>query len=500
MKETFFESFRIPQKESKERKFENLKSIEEVFLEKESEFFDKSEKKILEIKDPKERTSKFKKLKTLALTTAIALGIVFGGHKIKEKIEKAREIDIVELLEKPPTKKIEIEKIEGVYSKIKEIFEKEKIEELEKKLEFLEKEYGEGVIPNYRGNLKEVRFLIHTIENLIKKGERKEKIFSSQLGEYFYEQAKEWIPLTKEEKLKIAKEHQVKIENFDQSRIPEINNEKIRQILLGKDFLPLLASVDEIKYIPITPGKGVKGTFRTEFSFSTERRLTLRSIIEIFGSEEEGKMLLPGGEIRDYLKPLHLTLEDISSTLIHEIAHANDWRSSRILSIPEKIQFLYEATQMIKKNHNISKFIHSTFKILDEATKKDIDTYTYEEFKKDEVLRGAKPEELDLKMIEYAKRYFEDKDRLASFIFSPLDIRPKDFEELKKDKQQNLINLGFKVFKKEVLLPSITRLKYEKAVEYWAEGLAMFLDSKRKNLLPKEHQEFFEKWYKKIIE
>jgi Trm5-related predicted tRNA methylase len=60
-----------------------------------------------------------------------------------------------------------------------------------------------------------MRFLIHTIENLIKKGERKEKIFSSPLGEDFYEKAKEWIPLTKEEKLKIAKEHQVEIKNFD---------------------------------------------------------------------------------------------------------------------------------------------------------------------------------------------------------------------------------------------------------------------------------------------
>jgi hypothetical protein len=240
--------------------------------------------------------------------------------------------------------------------------------------------------------------------------------------------------------------------------------------------------------------------------FFTER-LTLKSVVEIFGFEEEGKMLLSHGEIGVYLKPLHLTLEDISSTLIHEIAHANDWERSRILSIPERIQFLYEATQMIKKNHNISKFIHSTFQIWNEVIKKDIDTYTYEEFKEDEAFRlflttqlGIKPEELDFKMIEYAKRYFKDKDRLAPFIFSPLDIRVEDFEELKKDKQQNLINLGFKVFKKEILSPFITRLKYEKVGEYWAEGLAMFLDSKRKNLLPKEHQKFFEKWYKKIIE
>jgi hypothetical protein len=512
MKENFFESFRAPQKESKERKFENLKSIEEIFLEKESEFFDKSEKKILEIKDPKERTSKFKKLKTLVLTTTIALGIVFGGlYKIKEKIEKDKETEIVELyLKKPPTEKIEREKIEEVYLKIKKIFEeKEKIEELEKKLKLLEKEYEENPdLEKYRNELEEMRLLIHVIENLIKKGERKEKIFSSRLGEYLYENAKKWIPLTKEEKLKIAKEHQVKIENFDQSLIPEINNEKIRQILLREDFLILSASVDEIKYIPIIPEKDLRGTCITKIVFSPERVSTLTTVVEIFGLEDTGmQLLLRGGEVRDYLKPLHLTLEDISSTLIHEIAHANDWRNSRILSTPEKIQFLYEATQIIKKNHNISKFIHATFSILDEATKKDIKTYTYEEFKKDEALQlllstmfGIKPEELDFKMIEYAKRYFEDKDRLAHFIFSPLDIRLKDFEELKKDKPQYLINLGFQVFKKEILLPSLTELKYKKVVEYWAEGLAMFLDPKRKNLLPKEHQKFFEKWYKKIIE
>jgi hypothetical protein len=137
MKENFFESFKNVQQESKERKIENLNPTE-FFFKKENEFFDGAEEKILKIPDSKEKISKFQKLKTLVLTTTIALGIVFGREKLvfgEKLIEKSKD-QTAELI-----KQKEIEKSYETYLKIKEILTSERIKDLKEKIEFLKVVY-----------------------------------------------------------------------------------------------------------------------------------------------------------------------------------------------------------------------------------------------------------------------------------------------------------------------------------------------------------------------
>jgi hypothetical protein len=517
MKEKFFESFKIAQKELKERKIESL-NPEELFFKKENEFFERAEEKILKIPDSKERTSKFQKLKTLALTTTIALGIVFKGEKLvfgEKLIEKPTKIQTAEVIDPK-----EIEKSYEAYSKIKEILTPERIKDLEEKIKFLKERYkGETDFPDYSFDLGKIKSLLITIESLSKSKQEKEKIFSSEFVKTFIKEGKKWIPLTKEEKLKRAKEHKLNL------KLEEGNNnlkETLNELLLKEDLAPFLISVDEIRVIDTSSeffGVHLGGAFEPRKCFN-----------------EKEKLVCQHNTVTIYPKIASLARGRIQEIVIHEIAHTNDWVHSRILSIPEKIDLFYEATKMVenyppyflktsfevfsraekflknvlkmesiedcKKDQSCLEFLKETIKESKEIEKKDIDTAMIELLRKEiqncqtveEFLEkvGVKNlEEFDSEEIESAKKAFEDLKRIFE--------NDKSIGKLDKEEKDFLISLGFKVFQKKAE-PLLLRFKNIKVKEYWAEGMSMYFDPERRKYLPEVHQKFFEKWYKKIIE
>jgi predicted RNA-binding protein with EMAP domain len=517
MKETFFESFKTVQKELKERKVENL-NPEELFFKKENEFFEKAEEKISKIPDSKERTSKFQKLKTLALTTTIALGIVFKGEKLvfgERLIEKPAEIKTAEVIEQK-----EIEKNYETYLKIKEILTPERIKDLDEKIKFLKERYkGETDFPDYSHKLEKIKLLLNTVETLSKSEKKKEEIFSSELVKSLINEAKDWLPLTKEEKLKRAKEHKP---NLKLEGINDNLKETLNELLSREDLAPFLISVDEIKVID-TPseffGAYLGGAFETRNCFN-----------------EKEKIVCQHNTVTIYPKMAFFGPGGLQGIVIHEIAHANDWVHSRVLSIPEKIDFFYDATRIVEnyppyflktsfeifsrlekslkdvlkmesiedceKDQSCLEFLKKTIKEPKEIEKKDIDVtmiellrkeiqncQTVEEFFEKVGVKNLK--EFDSEEIEGAKKAFEDLKRIFE--------NDKSIEKLAKEEKDFLISLGFKLFQKKVE-PLLLGLKNIKVKEYWAEGMSIYFDPERRKYLPEVHQEFFEKWYKKIIE
>jgi hypothetical protein len=517
MKENFFESFKAVQKESKERKIENLTPTE-VFFKKESEFFDMAEEQILKTPDSKEKISKFQKLKTLALTTTIALGIVFKGEKLvfgEGLIEKPAEIKTAEVIEQK-----EIEKNYETYFKIKETLTPERIRDLKNKMKYLKDTYGNSTdFPDYSRQLDKIESLLNTVETLSKSGKKKEEIFSSELVKSLINEAKDWLPLPKEEKLKRAKEHKLNL------KLEERNDnlkETLNELLSREDLAPFLISVDEIKVID-TPseffGVHLGGVFEPRNCFN-----------------EKEKLVCQHNTVTIYPKSAFLFKGGIQEIVIHEIAHANDWIHSRVLSIPEKIDLFYEATKTVenyppyflktsfeafsraekslkdvlkmesiedcKKDQSCLEFLKLTIQESKEIEKKDIDTtmiellrkeiqncQTVEEFLEKVGVKNLK--EFNSEEIESAKKAFEYLKRIFE--------NDKSIEKLAKEEKDFLISLGFKVFQKKVE-SSLLGFKNIEVKEYWAEGMSIYLDPERRKYLPKVHQEFFEKWYKKIIE
>jgi hypothetical protein len=522
MKENFFKSFKAVQKESKERKIENLTPTE-VFFEKESEFFDRAEDQILKTPDSKEKISKFQKLKTLALTTTIALGIVFKGEKLvfgERLIEKPAEIKTAEVIEQE-----EIEKNYETYSRIKEILTPERIKDLKNKMKYLKDTYGNSTdFPDYSRQLGEIESLLKTIEVLSESGKTKEEIFSSELVKRLIKEAKDWLPLTKEEKLKRAKEHKV---NLNLGNLTEGERESweeiFKELSSSENLCPLLISVDEIKVINIPlkhpfPGSELGGQFESSEKCFEDKRTKVCKEVNTISIFSPSSALFPGGPRR---------------VILHEIAHANDWKYSRILSIPERIDFFYETTQMVEK-YPPDFFLKSTYQhwsMEERVIKEILKISNFGECKKDEVclnhfkditreLKGIDKEKdvdtgmIEAVMIEFAREHIQGSQNVEEFFkklgINPAELNPKEIEdakkilesfkenkELSKEEKDLLIDLGFEVCKRKILFPPLLLIKNNKVKEYWAEGLSIFLD---KATLPKKHQEFFEKWYKKIIE
>jgi hypothetical protein len=521
MKENFFKRFKTVQKESRERKIENLTPTE-VFFKKENEFFDRAEEQILKTPDSREKISKFQKLKTLALTTTIALGIVFKGEKLvfgEKLIEKPAEIKTAEVIEQK-----EIEKNYETYSRIKEVLTQERIKDLKDKMKYLKDTYGNSTdFPDYSRQLGEIESLLKTIEVLSESGKTKEEIFSSELVKRLIKEAKDWLPLTKEEKLKRAKEHKV---NLNLGNLTEGERESweeiFKELSSSENLCPLLISVDEIKVINAPSeffGVNLGGTFEPRNCFN-----------------EKEKIVCQHNTVTIYPKMVFLFQAGILEIVFHEIAHANDWVHSRVLSIPEKIDLFYDATRIVenyppyflktsfetysrlekslknvlkmksieecKKDQFCLEALKETIKEPKEIEKKDIDTTMIELLRKEiqncqnveEFLEkvGVKNlKEFDSEEIENAKKAFEDLKRIFE--------NDKSIEKLAKEEKDFLISLGFKVFQKKVE-PLLLTLKNIKVKEYWAEGMSIYLDPGRQKYLPEAHQKFFEKWYKKIIE
>jgi len=517
MKENFFESFKNVQQESKERKIENLNPAE-FFFKKENEFFDRAEEKILKIPDSKEKISKFQKLKTLALTTTIALGIVFGREELvfgEKLIEKSKD-QTAEVI-----KQKEIEKSYETYLKIKEILTSERIKDLKEKIEFLKEAYkGQTDFPDYSRDLEKIQSLPIIVDNLFKSGKGKEEIFTSEFVKSLIKEAEKWIPLAKEEKLKRAKKHKVNLKL-------EGKNDKLKEILeelLSKeDLITLLISVDEIRVVDIPPkpfGSPLGGAFEPKKCFNEEKGFACQN-----------------NTITIYPPLASLFLGGEREIIIHEIGHANDWIYSRTLSIPEKIDLFYEATKMVE-NHppyflrtsfefwsQIEKFFKNVLKMDNiEDCKKDESCLEFLKKGVRELKEIGEEKDVDTVMIEFVRKHVQSSQNVEKF-FEKLEINPKKrdskkiesakkslenlkeifkndkyIEKLSKEEKDFLINLGFKVFQTEVVYSFFLTIKNIKVKEYWAEGLVIYLNPERKKNLPKTHREFFEKWYKKIVE
>jgi len=189
-----------------------------------------------------------------------------------------------------------------------------------------------------------------TIENLSKSEQEKEKIFSSEFVKTFIKEGEKWIPLTKEEKLKRAKEHKLNL------KLEEGNNnlkETLNELLSKEDLAPFLISVDEIRVIDAPSeffGGHLGGAFEPRKCFN-----------------EKEKLVCQHNTVTIYPKIASLARGRIQEVVIHEIAHANDWVHSRILSIPEKIDLFYEATKMVENYSPY--FLKTSFEVFSRAEK-----------------------------------------------------------------------------------------------------------------------------------
>lgn len=272
-------------------------------------------------------------------------------------------------VEKPKLSEDIVRHLRGVEDKRKRDFlimsevihNKEVFDSLKKKAGYLSQEYGEAspfFIKKVRANLKSAPGIIGAIEDDQKSG--KKNIFVDwdnpgdfTKGEELSYVAEGWAVLSPREKL--SKCGDLKIKGFnviDGGEKDGWKSDKDEQVCstLEKNYPIkwLKGSVQEIVFDNTINSRGVHQTDLLHLSPSIERALN-----------EESKR----GKIKVSLKHSSNSFSDVMQTVHHELAHGNDWDDCRLLSVGQRIDFLYEATQSFKGNENFHSDYVSSIKL-----------------------------------------------------------------------------------------------------------------------------------------
>lgn len=356
----FKESFKIPEslevrQETPEIIYEDkLNDLEERRRE-EFNILTEVGKEIPSEKNAEKRFKKANKLTAFALTTFIALGLAQESIQNRAFTQITAEKETTQVLQKINIEDLEKQRLKD-FQKLKEIIQREKIEE---KVEFLRKRYGEVMESFlYNNGISQTLEIFQKVKTgmeqkdpdiLIKKTSPTAMTPGSILSNYYLKE--KWTPLIKEQKLEKAGKN-IEIINFEDPSV--FSNETLKKTLESLPTIWFKSSVKSISYNPEIKSDRVGSM--TPFGLSALMENDKRAPIEIFNRE--------GGHSR----------MSILRVISHEIAHANDWLNSQVLSSQERINFLSETTQIynnknsyrsanIEQVENEDKFLESYIKV-----------------------------------------------------------------------------------------------------------------------------------------
>ena len=301
-------------------------------LGKEISTFSDAEKAAMINPSVEKRKVKFTKLNAYILSSLLAFGIASealtnkaAAGEIKEK--KPR------LIEKINVGQLERQRMND-YKQLKKIIEEEKIEE---KIAALKEEYGQTIDGFLY--LNKINRSLEAAKNIDEKdpecfvNKRSPYMMTpgSVLSNVFQEK---WRPLTPEQKLEKAKE--MAISGF--GNVEGLSDAAVGQELKKKyPAVWLSGSVKEIDFVPSIryqydeAGKPKSYVFGSTRAFGEEAMMEndTRAVLKIYSEPEQ-------------------TPKGLLETTDHEIGHKNDWENSRVLSNQQRINFLYDATEVFK--------------------------------------------------------------------------------------------------------------------------------------------------------
>jgi|GEM_PF-3975299 len=250
----------------------------------------------------------------------------FGGEANLGALEnkEPEKKDLSEVM-----KEIEKKRREDYFA-IKKIFaQSRKIKELKDKTTYLTEEFGDaGFLPRVVFNLERIPEILAKIDKAIELGA--ENIFVDYenpgdltLGEELSMYSEGWQYLTKDQKLEKCSE--VKFEEFSNETESQVKN------ALQKKY--------SSQWLSGTVGRIVldKNTSDAGGSHGANPFTSNPALSKIAGREGEKSTIrvLSNGE----------SLEEIIDIINHELAHSNDWNSSLLLSMPQRVEFLHDATR-----------------------------------------------------------------------------------------------------------------------------------------------------------
>jgi hypothetical protein len=316
-----------------ELSYEGEMKKRQAMFNNEADFFDETKESIFQ--NPKNKRKRmFARLNTYFFAGLMAFGIASETLTSKALAEGMAE-------KKPANReKIDLEKLEQerrkAYEEFKNIIEKE---DIQKKVDELKKEYGEGL--EYFFFLTEIRRSLMAYEKIDPVDSEsfifKENPFAVTLGSFLEKTAKEhWRPLTEQEKNE--KIGAVEIKGFEQ--FEGMTNEAVQGHLAENFPKTWLASVKQIIYKPYY-----------DYLFVDEKLGARVGSARRFGNQDKD---IEGEDPRSIIK-IHKgarrNAEGIFVTIDHELAHLNDWESSVTFSGQERINFLWDVMQVLKKHH-----------------------------------------------------------------------------------------------------------------------------------------------------
>lgn len=330
--------------EADEPVFEEEMIEKQRMLEKEISTFSDAEKAAMINPSVDKRKGKFTKLNAYILSSLLAFGIASEAMTNKAAAGEIKEKK-PRLIEKINVGQLEQQR-RNDYEQLKKIIEEEKIEE---KIAALKEEYGQAI--DGFMYLNKINRSLEAVKNIdekdpdcfVNKGSPYMMTSGSILSNVFQEK---WESLTQEQKLQKAKE--MAISGF--GNIEGLSDAAVGQELKKKyPAVWLSGSIKEINFVP---------EIRYQYDEEGKPKSYVLGSARAYG--EEAMMEKDTRAILKIYREPEQTPEELLKTMDHEIGHENDWENSRILSNQQRINFLYDATEVFKDpNHFETPYITS---------------------------------------------------------------------------------------------------------------------------------------------